>query len=186
MRFRTPCSRRNTRLWARALNVVDMMLSPAMPGTMTSRSAWLPLKIAPNRARKSSGRKKLKKAAVGLRQNSRRSRRYWRQVSASVSATGGRLLGGQLEVDVLEARAGHREVAQRLVAGQRRARQLVQQRRRVGGLALLQESALVAPGHAVARGAPAERGRRPHLEDPPLLDDRHAVAERLRLVEVVR
>ena len=40
----------------------------------------------------------------------------------------GRDLGGQLEVDVLEARARDRQVAQRLAAGERAARQLVQQR----------------------------------------------------------
>ena len=61
---------------ARALNVVAMTLMPAMPGTITSRFAWLPEKIAPNSARNSSGRKKLKNAAVGLRQNILRSSRY--------------------------------------------------------------------------------------------------------------
>src|SRR4051795_2140878 len=132
MRLRTPCSRRNTRLCASALKVVDMTARPAMPGTMTSRFSWLPLKIAPNSARKSSGRKKLKNAAAGLRQNRRRSRRYWRQARPTASATGAlRLLGvgGQLEVDVLERRARDREVAQRGAARQGAARELVQQRR---------------------------------------------------------
>src|SRR4051812_35074636 len=179
-------------LWARALNVVDMMLRPAIPGTMTSRSAWLPLKIAPKSARKRSGRKKLKNAAVGLRQKRRRSSRYWRQVSCTASATAALPLGvrrrrrGQLEVDVLQGRPGDRQVAQRLAAGQRRARELVQQGRGIGGLALLQQAPLVAPGHPVAGRAGAERRGRPHLQDPPLLDDRDAVAQRLRLVEVVR
>src|SRR5919199_3560570 len=117
MRFSTPCSRRNVRFIASALNVVDMTLMPAIPGTMTFRFSWSPPKIAPNRARNSSGRKKLKNAADGLRQNIRRSRRYWRHARTAPSATGRRLLGGlgrllgrlggQLEVDVLERRARH-------------------------------------------------------------------------------
>src|SRR4051794_19231709 len=121
MRFRTPCSRRNVMFMASALNVVDITLMPAMPGTMTSRLSWLPPKIAPNRARNSSGRKKLKNAADGLRQNIRRSRRYWCQARA-VSLTGCRLLclglglgalrhglGGEPEGDVLERRGGDPE-----------------------------------------------------------------------------
>ena len=67
---------------ASATNVVDMTLMPAMPGTITSRSVWLPANTAPNRNRNSSGRTKLKNAALGLRQNILRSRRYWRQVRA--------------------------------------------------------------------------------------------------------
>ena len=61
---------------ANALNVVAMMLMPAIPGTITSRFSWSPLKIAPKSVKNSSGRTKLKNAAVGLRQNIRRSRRY--------------------------------------------------------------------------------------------------------------
>src|SRR3954470_16457585 len=191
IRFSTPCSRRNVMFIASALNVVDMMLIPAMPGTITSRFSWLPPKIAPNSARNRSGRKKLKNAADGLRQNIRRSRRYWCQARTAESGTGRRLLGlrlrlrlglglgGQLEVDVLERRARHRQVAQRLAAGERRARELVQQRGRVLRLARDDLARLVAPCHAVARGAGAERGRRPLSDEPPLLDDRHAVAERL-------
>ena len=64
---------------ASAVKVVDMMLRPAMPGTMMFSSFWLDAKIAPNSARKISGSRKLKNAAVGLRQNIRRSSRYWRQ-----------------------------------------------------------------------------------------------------------
>src|SRR3954465_916648 len=147
---------------ASALNVVDITLMPAMPGTITSRLSWLPPKIAPNRARNSSGRKKLKNAADGLRQNIRRSRRYWCQASVA-SLTGRRLLclggrvgllgrglGGQLEVDVLERRPGDRQVLERLPAGERRARELVQQRGRVLGLAGRELSGLVAPRDAVA------------------------------------
>src|SRR3954452_15993485 len=194
MRFSTPCSRRNVMFIASALNVVDITLMPAIPGTMTSRLSWLPPKIAPNSARNRSGRKKLKNAADGLRQNIRRSRRYWCQASTAASGTGRRLLGlglglglgGQLEVDVLERRARHGQVAQRRAAGERRARELVEQRRRVFGLARHDLAALVAPRHAVARGAGAERRRRSLGDEPPLLDDRDAVAERLRLVEVVR
>src|ERR687888_180559 len=116
MRLSTPCSRRNVMFIASALNVVDMIAMPAMPGTMTSRLSWSPPKIAPNSARNSSGRKKLKNAADGLRQNIRRSMRYWCQARTADSATGGRLLGlrgslgRQLEVDVLEGRPRHGEV----------------------------------------------------------------------------
>src|SRR3954462_5410376 len=126
IRFRTPCSRRNVMFMASALNVVDITLMPAMPGTITSRLSWLPPKIAPNSARNSSGRKKLKNAADGLRQNIRRSRRYWCQARVA-SVTGRRLLGlglglgalrhglgGELEIDVLERRAAHRKVLEPL------------------------------------------------------------------------
>ena len=95
-------------------------------------------------------------------------------------------LGRQLEVDVLERRAGDGEVAQPVAARERRARELVQQGGRVVGLARLERAVLVAPRHAVARRAGPERGGRPLGDEPPLLDDRDAVAERLRLVEVVR
>src|SRR4051794_41303817 len=162
MRLSTPCSRRNVMFIASALNVVDMTAMPAIPGTITFRLSWLPPKIAPNSARKSSGRKKLKNAADGLRQNIRRSMRYWCQARTAESATGGRLLGlggrlgRQLEVDVLERRARHGQVAQPLAAGERRARELVQQRGRVLGLARDDLAGLVAPGHAVARRAGAE------------------------------
>src|SRR6478672_7608958 len=159
---------------ARALNVVDMMAIPAMPGMITSRLACLPPKIAPNSARNRSGRKKLKNAADGLRQNIRRSRRYWRQVRTAASATRSRLLGRlgrQLEVDVLERRAGDREIVQPVAARERRARELVQEGGRVVGLARLDRAVLVAPRHAVARRAGAERRRGPLRDEPPLLDD---------------
>src|SRR5579862_5333448 len=99
---------------------------PAIPGTITSRSWRRPLTIAPNSARKISGSRKLKNAALGLRQKRWRSKRYWRQRSASVSA-----IGRQLEVDVLQARARHREPFEPLAGLEGRGRQLVQERRRV-------------------------------------------------------
>src|SRR3954470_18395334 len=192
IRFSTPCSRRNVMFIASALKVVDMTLIPAMPGTITFRFFWLPPKIAPKSARNSSGRKKLKNAADGLRQNIRRSRRYWCQLSVA-SLTGGRLLclggrlgplghrlRGQLEVDVLQRRTGHRQVLEPLAARGRRARELVQQRGRVVGLARREVAGLVAPRHPIAGGAGAERRGRPLGDDPPLLDDRDAVAQRLR------
>jgi hypothetical protein len=61
---------------ASAEKVVDITLIPAIPGTITSSCLWSEEKIAPKNARNSSGRRKLKKAALGLRQNSFRSRRY--------------------------------------------------------------------------------------------------------------
>src|SRR5690242_14426243 len=136
------------------LKVVAMIDMPAMPGIRTLRSFWLPLKIAPKSARNSSGSRKLKNAALGLRQNIRRSRRYWCHASARASDIGGlRLgLGGQLEVDVLQRRPVDRQVAQRLAAGQRRGGQLVQKRGRVVGLARLDRAGLGrAPGDPVAR-----------------------------------
>src|SRR3954469_7576555 len=115
MRLSTPCSRRNVRFIVSDENVVAMIDMPAMPGISTSRSSWLPLKIAPNRARNSSGSRKLKNAALGLRQNIRRSRRYWCHARARASDIGGLLhrrgrLGGQLEVDVLQRGARDRQV----------------------------------------------------------------------------
>src|SRR5208283_1665224 len=101
---------------------------PAIEGTSRLRSCWLPLKMTPPAARNSSGSTKLKKAALGLRQNMRRSRRYWRQPRTSSSG-----IGGQLQVDVLQRRARHRDLLQALAARERVPRQLVQQRGRVIG-----------------------------------------------------
>src|SRR3954452_22269912 len=128
MRLSTPDSRRNVRLKASAENVVDSTAIPAMPGTMTSRSFWLPEKIAPKKARNSSGSRKLKNAALGLRQKSLRSRRYCLHVSATSD-----LIGGQLQVDVLERRARDLELLERLAARERLAGQLVQRAGRVVG-----------------------------------------------------
>src|ERR1700676_1370991 len=100
-----------------------------MPGTITSRSWRRPLTIAPNNARKISGSRKLKKAALGLRQKRWRSKRYCRHSSAMVSG-----IGGQLEVDLLEARPRDRETLEARAVREGGAGQLVQQRRRVVGL----------------------------------------------------
>src|SRR5271168_1622165 len=122
---------------------------PAIIGTSRLSWCWLPLSAAPAPARNSSGSAKLKNAALGLRQNILRSRRYWRQVRVSASGTaglparlpcagvGGRRIGvgarlaGQLQVDVLERRAPDRQLLQPLPARKRLAGELVQQRRRV-------------------------------------------------------
>src|SRR3954470_5301114 len=183
MRLSTPFSRRKVRLKASAENVVDSTAMPAMPGTITSRLSWLSLKIAPNSARKSSGSRKLKNAALGLRQNSRRSSRYWRQVRATASG----LICGQLQIDLLERRARDLEVLQMLAAGQRLAGELVQQRRRVVRDVLEGLPARVAVGDAHPPGrVHAQLARRSLGEDAAALDDRDAVGQRLRLVEVVR
>src|ERR1700726_3196294 len=120
IRLSTPDSRRKVMLYASAMNVADMTLMPAMPGTITLRSCWLFENAAPKIASSNSGSRKLKNAALGLRQNSLRSSRYWRQSRTVASAMphrpgagadvarGDRLrldqLGGQLEIDVLETR----------------------------------------------------------------------------------
>src|SRR5579871_6402937 len=101
-------------LYASAVNVVAITLIAPIAGSSLSRSLWLPLRIAPPAARNSSGSTKLKKAALGLRQNMRRSRRYWRQPSRTVSG-----IGGQLQVDVLERRAPDAELLQAPALGQR-------------------------------------------------------------------
>src|SRR5437763_6441992 len=167
---------------ASAVKVVDMMLRPAMPGTMMFSSFWLLEARPPIKASRISGSRKLKNAAEGLRQNIRRSSRYWRQVSATPLS-----IVGQLEVDVLQRGPCDGQLAQALAARQRRRGELVEQRRRVVGLALLDGAGAVAPGHAVAaRVARAELAGRPLGEDATVLDDRHAVGERLGLLEVVR
>src|SRR6185312_5508836 len=124
---------------------------PAIPGTITSRSLCF-VRTAASSTRNSSGSRKLKNAALGLRQNMRRSSRYWRHESAATPgepATSG--IGGQLQIDVLERRAGDAERFEPLTARERRRGQLVQERRRIVRLALVEQSAAVAPRHAVAR-----------------------------------
>ncbi len=81
-------------------------------------------------------------------------------------------------------RARDAQVLERLAARERLGGELVQQRRRVLGEALLERAVAGAPGDAVARGA--ERVRRALGEDQAVLEDRDAVGERLRLVQVVR
>src|SRR5437764_1133657 len=151
-----------------------------MAGTRRFRSCWLPDRMIPPPAKNSSGSRKLKKAALGLRQNMRRSRRYCLQARVSVSA-----IGGQLQVELLERRPAHGEVLEALAARERLAGQLVQQTRGVFGLALDQLSRGAAVGDAVVGRPRAELARGPNREDAPVLDDRDAVGELLRLVEVV-
>src|SRR3954471_7090061 len=183
MRLSTPDSRRKVRLKASAEKVVERTAIPAMPGTITSRSFWLPEKIAPKKPRNSSGSRKLKNAALGLRQNSRRSRRYCLQVRVTASG----FIGRQLQVDLLQRRPRDLEVLEALAALQRGGRQLVQQRRGVVGDVLDEVAARVAVGHANAlRRVDPQLARRALGEDAPALDDRHAVGQRLCLVEVVR
>ena len=192
-------------LYASAVNVVDITLIPAIIGTSRSSWCWLPLSAAPAPARITSGSTKLKNAAHGLRQNMRRSRRYWRQERAMVSLiacslrggqwgaperiAGGRRrcldIRGQLQVHVLERRPPDGQLLQALPARERLGGQLVQQRGGVVGLALHQRAVGAAVGDAVVRGAHAQLARRPDREHAALLDDRHAVGQRLRLVEVV-
>src|SRR3954468_13774424 len=182
MRLSTPASRRYVRLKASAENVVASTLIPAIPGTITLRSFWLALKIAPNSPRNSSGSRKLKNAALGLRQNSRRSRRYCLHVRATSD-----LIGGELKVDLLERRADHLEVLEALAAREGVTGQLVQEGGGVIRDLLVVLARPVAPGHAHApRGVHAELARRALGQDATALDDRHAVGQRLRLVEVVR
>src|SRR5262245_40822164 len=170
---------------------------PAIAGTSLFSSDWLPARIAPPPARNKSGSRKLKKAALGLRQNMRRSRRYWRQPSATglsprtASAIGALpdgtvgLLGGQLEVDVLEGGATDAQLLESLAAGKRFGGEPGEQRGWVLGLALVKLATAVAPGDAVVRGADAELARRADREHAAVLDDRDAVGELLRLVEIV-
>jgi len=74
---------------------------PAMPGTSVFSSFLSVWKTDAISSRNISGRPKLKKAALGLRQNRRRSKRYCRQrrVAPAHSVPG---LLGQLKVDLLE------------------------------------------------------------------------------------
>src|SRR4029077_8149119 len=118
-----------------------MTAMPAIAGTRRLSWCWLPLSAAPAPARISSGNRKLKNAALGLRQNMRRSRRYWRQLRAIASGIG----GSQLEVDVLERRASHGQLLEALAARERFGGELVEERGRVGGVALLE----IARGGAV-------------------------------------
>src|SRR5215210_5464537 len=121
------------------MKVADMMLTPAIPGTITSRSSRRPAKTAPNSASSSSGRRKLKNAAVGLRQNIRRSSRNWCQASVIMRRRA-------------PARAADGELLEPLPARQRGGGGLVQQRRRVLGDDL-HELVPEPVAHPVAGGA---------------------------------
>ena len=58
-------------------------LMPAMPGISTSSSSWSLAKTEATSSSSSSGSTKLKNAALGLRQNSLRSKRNCSQASAT-------------------------------------------------------------------------------------------------------
>src|SRR5947209_15053429 len=143
------------------MNVVDITLMPAIEGTSLLRLLWLPCRMMPPATRNSKGSTKLKKAALGLRQNRRRSSRYWRHASDSgagaPSPTIGGLLrlnrdiGGQLEVDVLERGPGDRQALEPASVGQRRGGQLVKKRGRIVGLALNQPPVAVSIGDSIRR-----------------------------------
>src|SRR3984893_18493953 len=106
---------------------------PAMAGISRFSSCWFPCRIAPPPPRNSSGSRKLKNAALGLRQNMRRSRRYWRQASTDASRTSVArpralvrlLVCGQFEVKVLQRGPADGELGQRLAARERFGGELV-------------------------------------------------------------
>src|ERR1700676_870225 len=153
----------------------------ATAGSSRFRSRWLPWRIAPPPTRNSSGSRKVKKAALGLRQNIRRSSRYWRQVRVSASG-----IGGQFQIDVLERGAPHAHLLQALTTRESLAGQLVQQGGRVLRLALDELAGGVSVGDAVVRRSDPEIARLSDREHTAVLDDCHAVGQLLRLVEVVR
>ena len=82
MRFRTPSSRRIVRLKASAVKVVASTPMPATPGISTSSSSDSLANAVAISTRSRSGSRKLKNAALGLRQNSLRSKRNCSQASA--------------------------------------------------------------------------------------------------------
>src|ERR1700761_1030044 len=104
---------------------------PAIAGTRRSSWCWLPARIAPPPARNSSGSRKLKNAALGLRQNMRRSKRYWRQPSVTASA-----ICGQLQIDVLERRSRDAQLLETLATRERLGGELGERCRRVDGRGL--------------------------------------------------
>src|SRR4051794_12369833 len=197
-----PCSRRNVMLNASAVNVADITAMPAIPGMKWLSPSWSRLNTLAISTRKMSGSAKLKNAALGLRQNMRRWKRNSRHARAvaltarapqaaearsrhRLGREGGRLLlGRQLEVDVLERRPRHGQVLEPLAARQRLAGHAVEQLRRVVGLHLHAAPVLV-PGHAVGGAARGQLARRAGGDDQAVLDDRDAIGQLLRLVEVV-
>ena len=74
---------------ASAVNVVVITDIPAMPGIRISRSFSFSPNTLAIRNRKISGSAKLKKAALGLRQNIRRSKRNCRHSEGSCAHDGG-------------------------------------------------------------------------------------------------
>src|SRR5580658_10360966 len=141
--------------------------------------------MMPPPARNSSGSTKLKKAALGLRQNMRRSRRYWRQARISASD-----ICRQLQVDVLECGARHGELLQPFTVRQRLAGQPLQERGGILGVVLDQLAGGVAVGDLVSSLALGSRAEdqltwRPDRQHPAILDDRDTVGEFLGLLEVM-
>src|SRR5438270_4564221 len=104
--------------------------------------------MAPPANRNSRGSTKLKNAALGLRQNMRRSKRYWRQHSHTgltpAAASG---IGGQLQVHVLERGALDRQLLQAFASRERRGGDLVKERRGVRGLTFDELAVRSAVGH---------------------------------------
>ena len=153
--------------------------------------AWLE-KIAPNRNRKSSGSTKLKNAArrvapehPALEAVLAPGERARPQPSVRPPRCG---LGGQLEVDVLErSAASPTRSSQR--ARRARARALVSWCSSAVGSSVSRVCSSPCSSRqrdAVARRRRAELAGGPSARIAPVLDDRDAVAQRLRLVEVVR
>src|SRR5919199_1858438 len=96
------------------MNVADITLIPAMPGTTTSSRRLCAENTAPNTSRRISGSRTPKNAALGLRQNIRRSRRNCLQaLAARQGAAGelgqqrGRVLGHVLDGLAVRAAVGH-------------------------------------------------------------------------------
>src|SRR5689334_22929066 len=128
--------------------------------------------MIPPPARNSNGSRKLKKAALGLRQNMRRSRRYCFHARMATSA-----IGGQLQVQVLERRAAHAQLLEALAAGERFGCELSQQPCGIVRLELDQLAVLIAVGDAIDGRPGAELPGRADREDAPVLHDRDAVGE---------
>src|ERR1700684_1682126 len=167
------------------------------------RSCCLPCRITPPAVRNSNGSAKLKNAALGLRQNMWRSRRYWRQLSTSASDIArllrlgvrpGRLVGaghrrrGELQIYVLERRAAYAQLLQALVPRERFAGEPAQQARRIVGIALHHLATRVAIAHAISSPTPWVGTQFPRWADrkhAAVLDDRPPVRQRLGLVEIV-
>ena len=158
---------------------------PAIAGTSRFRSCWFPCRIAPPPTRNSSGSTKLKNAALGLRQNMLPLQSVLppseRQGVSVIEAVSSRYTSSSVGRPTLSS-SSCSPLAERL------AGELVQQPRRVLGLALDQLAVAIAVGDPILRGAGrvgSEFARRPDREHAPVLDDRHAVGQRLGLVEVV-